>query len=151
MSWLVLLLLFVIFFIKFLKKRLNYFKDQNIPYLKSTPLFGILDNFIAGRKNLFECHLDAYNNPDFKNVPFFGIFNFHTPAIVFKDPDLINRIFIKDSKYFINRSMSTDERDPMHSNIGEFLNNLKIILTANFLHTIKALQKIQHGNAYDLN
>jgi hypothetical protein len=102
-----------------LKDRINYFEDRKVPFLKSTPLLGILDNFVFGRKNIFQCHLDAYNSTKFDNVPFFGIFNFHSPAIVLKDINLINRIFVKDSKYFINRSMNLAENDPFHNNVGK--------------------------------
>jgi hypothetical protein len=79
----------------------------------------MFDDFVLGRKNLFEIDLYIYNHPDLKDEPFFGVFHFHKPAIVLKDMELIKRVTSKDSHYFIDRTMTTDEKDPLNFNLGE--------------------------------
>lgn len=118
MLWLIFIIAVIILCIKLLRNHLNYFKDQNVPYFKSTPLLGMFDDFILGRKNLFEIDLDIYNHPQLKDEPFFGVFDFHKPAIVLKDLELIKKVLSKDAYFFINRTMTTDEKDPLNFNLG---------------------------------
>lgn len=112
----ILLLSVVIFLtviIRYMRDHQSYFKKHNIKYLKSPPFLGCMINAILGRKGVYECFLNIYNTPEFKNEPFFGVFMFHKPGLILKDPELIKRILITDFNSFGSRYGGTDDHDPL--------------------------------------
>jgi len=104
-------ILLIIFY--WLNQRLNYFKNRNIPYLRSFPLLGVLTDSIIGRKGLYDCIDNIYKNPKFKNEQFFGIFMFHKPSLLIKDPEIIKQILVKDFNSFANHVGGSDDHDPI--------------------------------------
>lgn len=114
-SFIVLVSIILIFGIILINRRLNYFKDRNIPYLKSFPIFGALSQSLIGKKGIYECTEEIYNSLKFKNEKFFGIFMFHKPALFIKDPELIKQIMVKDFNNFSNHCGGSGAHDPIGS------------------------------------
>lgn len=113
MIFLVLVLFSLSILFWYIRDHQSYFKMQNVKYLKSTPFLGCLFDAIVGRKGIYENILDIYNTPEFRDEPFFGIFMFHKPALIIKDPELIKRVLITDFNSFGTRYASTDDHDPI--------------------------------------
>ena len=109
--WLFLSILCGIFAAYLISKHQNYFRSRNVPFVKSFPLLGVLSDVVLRRKGIYEAICDIYNNPKVNREPFFGIFLFHKPALLIKDPELIKRVLIKDFQSFSNRYSSTGDAD----------------------------------------
>ncbi|CAG9807632.1 unnamed protein product [Chironomus riparius] len=103
----------LIFILYWCNQRLSYFKNLNIPYLTSFPFLGALTEAVIGKKGLYECIDDIYRNPQFKNEQFFGIFMFHKPSLVIKDPEIIKQVLVKDFNNFENHVGGSDDHDPI--------------------------------------
>lgn len=97
----------------FSNRRLSYFKDRNIPYLKSVPFVGAISDVLIGRKGIYDCMEDIYKKPQFENDKFFGIFMFHKPSLIIKDPEMIKQILVKDFNSFMNHHSGTDTHDTL--------------------------------------
>ncbi|KAG5680052.1 hypothetical protein PVAND_009583 [Polypedilum vanderplanki] len=108
-----LLIAVVILFIFWSRKRLNYFKDRNVPYLKSIPFLGAFSNTIIGKSGLYESTEELYYNEKFADEPFYGIFMFHKPSILIKEPEIIKNILIKDFQSFRNHRAGSGDHDPL--------------------------------------
>lgn len=117
--WIILLIFVLIFTLAyyFLNKHRNYFKDRNVPFIKSHPILGTLKEVHLMRKGIYESFLDIYNDKDLRDEPFFGMFLLYKPAIFVKDPELIKRVLIKDFNSFSNRYSSTGKNDPFKKNV----------------------------------
>ncbi|CAB0031705.1 unnamed protein product [Trichogramma brassicae] len=95
-----------------LKRRMAYFEERGIPYLRGVPPFGnMLDTFIR-RKHFNDVVQDMYNvNPEARYV---GAFDFMRPVIVLRDLELIKDVTIK---HFDNcpdhKSFFDDTVDPL--------------------------------------
>lgn len=56
--------------------------------------------------------------------PYFGIWVFHTPHFVAKDPEIIKQILVKDFKYFPDRTIaSNEEADEIAANVLFIMKN----------------------------
>jgi cytochrome P450 family 6 len=106
-----LILLSLLFWL--IREHQSYFKKKNVKYLKSPPFVGCLIDVLVGRKALYDAFLDIYNTPEFKDEPFFGIFMFHKPALIIKDPELIKKLLVTDFKSFGTRYAGVDVHDPL--------------------------------------
>lgn len=104
---------------KIIKNHFNFFKIQNVPFIKPFPLFGAFKDFVYEKKSVFEVFDDIYNDKKLRDEPFYGFFMFHKPALIVKSPELIKNILVKDFNHFSDRAMKTIKNDPMHSNLGE--------------------------------
>jgi hypothetical protein len=50
-----------------------------------------------------------------EHKPYVGIFSFDQPSLVIRDLDIVKNILVKDSRYFIDRVLDTDEdTEPMY-------------------------------------
>jgi cytochrome P450 family 6 len=108
---LILLISCAVFALFLLLKHQNYFKAQNVAYLKSPPILGAFSDVVLRKKGIYDAICDIYNNPSLKHEPFYGIFLFHKPTLFIKDPELIKRVLIKDFHSFSNRYSSTGADD----------------------------------------
>uniref|UniRef100_A0AAT9UTT0 Cytochrome P450 6PZ29 n=1 Tax=Maconellicoccus hirsutus TaxID=177089 RepID=A0AAT9UTT0_MACHI len=134
--WLILIvILLLIYFHRWLTKRYSYFEHLGIPYLKPNFLFGNLTDAFLLRKSISEVYADLYKKLDpYKYV---GIFNTVAPAIMIRDPELLRHILIKDFHNFSDRGFHVNsEAEPMTNNLfflkGDNWHNLRIKLTPTF-------------------
>lgn len=110
---LLILFLIIISLIWWIYNQQSYFKKRNVKYFKSPPLLGFISDNLLGRKSPYDNYLDIYNSPEFKDEPFFGIFMFHKPALMIKDPELVKKIMVTDFHSFGNRHAGSDVHDPI--------------------------------------
>jgi cytochrome P450 family 6 len=103
----VLLGLAAVFF--WLRHRQSYFKRHGIEYIESYPILG---NFFNTR-GIYNNVEALYNQPKVKDLPFFGFFIFHKPALMINDPELIKRITVKEFSSFTDRYASSDTHDTL--------------------------------------
>lgn len=94
-------------------RRLQYFKDRNIPFVKSLPLLGAFGDTILNKCGIYDNVIKFYNDLDVKDSPFFGIFMFHKPTLVVNDPILIKNILKNDFNSFSNRHTCSHKYDPL--------------------------------------
>lgn len=90
----------------------TYWKLRKILQLKVTPLLGNNAPIFFRRTSFPEHSKFLYNYlPD---VRYYGTFDFNTPVIVLKDPDLIRDVCVKNFDNFPDhRSFVTEEMDPI--------------------------------------
>jgi len=75
----------------------NYWKDRGIPYLKPTPGFGNTRRmfFKISFAEQFKIFYDSFDGK-----PFCGVFQFRSPILVVRDPNIIKLVMVKDFAYF---------------------------------------------------
>jgi cytochrome P450 family 6 len=94
--------------------RNKYWKNLNVPYFPSTPFLGTFKDTLMGKISIYEATVKVYNNPFVKNLPYYGIFMFHKPALIITEPELIKRIMVKDFQHFQNRHTTSHHKtDPI--------------------------------------
>ncbi len=113
MIFLVIILTLIGTLLWYIRHHQNYFENRNVKYLKSPPFLGSLYESIIGRKGVYDNVLDIYNTPELKDEPYFGIFMFHKPALLIKEPEIIKKILITDFNNFNTRHTASDNHDPI--------------------------------------
>jgi cytochrome P450 family 6 len=96
-------------------RNFNFWKKLGVPYIKPVPLFGNLKECVSMKttvgnhlKNLYDEHGDK---------PYVGIFSFDKPNLLVRDPELVKKILVKDSKFFPDHIISVDVTlDPVFGN-----------------------------------
>nr|XP_022918849.1 uncharacterized protein LOC111427781 [Onthophagus taurus] len=127
--------LLLIFFL-YLKKRNEYWKNRKVPYRKANLLVGNMWESLLARKNVCEVYDDLYK--EFDNAKYCGVMNIGTPTLMVKEPELLERILIKDfSKFHDNGVVVDEKKDAILSKNpfvakGETWKNLRNQLTPQF-------------------
>ncbi|XP_011150777.1 cytochrome P450 9e2-like [Harpegnathos saltator] len=95
-------------------KDFGFFKKHNIPYPKPLPLFGNRALTILRKQSLADFVKEMYNlNSEAKYV---GMYDFTTPVIVLRDPELIKSITLKHFDTFPDhRIFIQGDQDPIFS------------------------------------
>ncbi|CAD7011938.1 unnamed protein product [Ceratitis capitata] len=88
--------------------RYSYWYYRKIPYLEPTIFLGNLRPLLFLRTSFGDYFRALYAEPAFKAAPFFGFFILHTPALLIRDPQLIEQLFAKESNSFPNRYEAAD-------------------------------------------
>lgn len=92
-----------------LKKRLNYWKDRDIPHNKPSLLMGNFEGVMKTR-SVGEIYRDTYRK--FKGSgPFCGFYFQQKPIVVLLDMEMIKNVLIKDFSKFSNRGLYHNEDD----------------------------------------
>lgn len=108
-------------------KNWNYFSDRNIVFERGIPVigtvFGSSISVVSGRKSMPESVRDIYKKHSDRR--FIGIYDMGSkPAYMINDPDLVNKICIKDFDYFVNHFFQLDkELDPLFGRILMSMSN----------------------------
>nr|XP_034195958.1 cytochrome P450 9e2-like [Osmia lignaria] len=105
----------------FLWQPMNYFKQRGIKYESPVPIFGNMASVVLRRTTMAEHFQRLYHR--FSDVKYFGLFNFTSPVIVIRDPDLIASITVKNFDHFSDRrGFDVGDLDPL---IGRNLSALR--------------------------
>ncbi|XP_037812139.1 uncharacterized protein LOC119603923 [Lucilia sericata] len=119
---LILILFLTLYF--YLKYRYNYWTRYGVPQIPPTMLVGNLGPLLRLSKCSAQVIKDIYHHPEAKDKAIVGIYLFHTPALLIRDPELIKRILIRDFNKFCNRYSNSDVLgDPLGSQNLFFLKN----------------------------
>ncbi|RZF36584.1 hypothetical protein LSTR_LSTR010695 [Laodelphax striatellus] len=87
----------------YMSRAMNYWKDKGVPYLPGSPLFGNMSDLILKKFSLGELTLSVYRG--LEGQKFGGYYQFHTPVLMVRDPELINNFFVKDFGNFHDRNL----------------------------------------------
>lgn len=130
---LVLILLSLIYF--FIKFKYSFWSSRGIPFEPPTFPYGNFKGF-GTKQPAATIVQDIYMKLKGKS-PFFGIFAFLVPIVVFTDLDFIKQILIKDFNYFVDRVTYFNEKDdPLSAHLfslrGDKWKNLRQKLSPTF-------------------
>lgn len=83
------------YYVKGLK---TFFKDRGIPEVKSFPVLGNMWKVFIQRSNIAEAVKEIYN--DNPKARYIGMFEFTTPLVMIRDPELIKSVTVKNFDHF---------------------------------------------------
>lgn len=119
---LILILILTVYF--YLKYGYTFWSRCGVPQIPPTMLVGNLGPILRMSKSCAQVIQDIYNHPKAKDSSIVGIYLFHRPALLIRDPELIKRILIRDFNKFCNRYSNSDVLgDPLGSQNLFFLKN----------------------------
>lgn len=112
----------------------TYWKRKGLPYLQPKFLFGNFYNAVVQNKSLGENVRDAYND---STDPVVGVYLGLKPAVIPRDPKIIQNMLIKESFTFSHRGINVNENvDKMTQNLflqnGERWKEARKILSPSF-------------------
>jgi cytochrome P450 family 6 len=126
--------LFAVVYIYF-RKSFSYWKERKAPYIEPTFPFGNATDLIFLRKPIGHIYADLYNKMD--GEKYGGAYRFTKPEFIFRDPDIIKNILVKDFTSFHDRGINIDEEnEPLSAHLvflrGSRWRNLRVKLTPTF-------------------
>lgn len=138
MAWIILIcivnLLLLILFL-YGKKKLKYWADRGVPYLKPHPIWGNIRG--VGSKDhidsiLKKCYFDLKGKGAFG-----GLYFLNEPVVLATDLDFLKNVLVKDFQNFHDRGMYINERDdPLSCHLfslsGEHWKTLRAKLSPTF-------------------
>lgn len=99
----------------YVKYLYGYWDRRGIKCLKPTFPFGNMRKTITLRSSMVELSSELYNST---TEPFIGAYTMFRPFLLIRDPDLAQKIMVKDSNHFPNRGVYYDEqRDPLSAHL----------------------------------
>nr|XP_036230764.1 probable cytochrome P450 6t3 isoform X2 [Bactrocera oleae] len=97
-----------------LQRRYSYWHRLKIPYLEPTPFLGNLKSLLLLRTSFGDYFRGLYEASTFQSAPFFGFYILQTPALLIREPQLIEQLLTKQFINFPNRYEAADlHSDPM--------------------------------------
>ncbi|VVC43861.1 Cytochrome P450, conserved site,Cytochrome P450,Cytochrome P450, E-class, group I [Cinara cedri] len=88
----------------------------NVPYARPIPLFGNFLTVALGSEHPVDFYKRIYN--EFVGHKYVGLFQMRTPYLMIRDPEIINRVLIKDFSYFPDHGIYSDfSANPLSNNI----------------------------------
>lgn len=82
----------------FTKQKYRYWKIRDVPHPKPTLIFGNVLNMITLQRTLSHFLNNIYTS--YVNCTYVGFYNFLTPAMVLRDPDIIKDFLVKNFENF---------------------------------------------------
>lgn len=135
-TWLLTTLLGVIGIYYAVWRQMNYFKRKGIPYVESIPFLGNMASTAFRRSSIADSIKYLYNlKPD---VKYFGMFDFVTPVLLIRDPELIKSVAIKNFESFQDhKNILNSDLDPLFTkNLfflqGERWRDIRTLLSPSF-------------------
>ncbi|KAG7294950.1 hypothetical protein JYU34_022657 [Plutella xylostella] len=89
----------------FVRHKLSYWKNKNVPHPKPHFVLGNYADYILLKESLNETSVDICKQ--FPNEPIIGTYFGLQPKLIVQDPELIKLILTKDFYYFNGRELST--------------------------------------------
>ncbi|PNF35809.1 putative cytochrome P450 6a14 [Cryptotermes secundus] len=126
--------LFAVLYVYF-KLSFTYWKQRNVPYIKPTFLFGNFRDLILFRKSQGHVFEDLYKKLDGEKCG--GTYTFTKPTFIFRDPEIIKNVLVKDFASFHDRGFYVNEEtEPLSGHLfflcGNRWRNLRAKLTPTF-------------------
>ncbi|XP_062562149.1 probable cytochrome P450 6g2 isoform X2 [Armigeres subalbatus] len=95
-------------------KRHNFWNYQGVAYVFEIPAVGNFSSVALQLHSLFEYVARIYDHVRTRDADFFGVNIFFRKALVIRNPEMVQKLFVRDSSYFLNRHMCTDRvGDPL--------------------------------------
>lgn len=113
----------------------NYWKKRGVKYIRFPPFLGSMKDIVFSKKGFTEIYYDIYKQNE--GEKFVGYFQFLTPSLLIRDPELINQVFVKDFSHFEDRSPALNTSDDLFSRSfsnysGDSWRNLRTKLAPSF-------------------
>ncbi|XP_044009987.1 probable cytochrome P450 6a14 [Aphidius gifuensis] len=97
-------------------KKLNYWKNLDVPGPKPVPIFGNFTKLFLKKLTVGQVIQNIYTK--WKHEAFVGVYKGHSPQLIINDLDLIKTILIKDFDTFNGRGIVVNEMtDPLTANL----------------------------------
>jgi cytochrome P450 family 6 len=119
----------------YFKRSFTYWKKRNVPYVEPSFPFGNFADASLMRKPFGDVLTDVYKK--LEEHKYAGMYIFTAPRLVFRDPDLIKDVLVKDFSTFHDRGLYMNEEiEPLSGHLftlnGQRWRNLRIKLTPTF-------------------
>jgi cytochrome P450 family 6 len=113
----------------------NYWKKRNVPYAKPNFPFGNFRNKVLLRGTIGHVFENIYKELD--GEKYGGTYAFTEPGFMFRDPDIIKNVLVKDFSSFHDHGAFIDEeREPLAGHLfflrGKRWRNLRVKLSPTF-------------------
>lgn len=93
----------------FILSKMTYFKEKDIPHVPPLPIFGNMAPYIFRRKPMQILLEEFYSK--FSDLKYFGFYDFMSPIIIIRDPELIHSISIKNFNHFYDHTEFFNENE----------------------------------------
>jgi len=85
----------------------NYWKKRNVPYAKPTFPFGNFGDMLFLKASIGHLFENIYK--ELESQKYGGTYTFTKPGFIFRDPDIIKNVLVKDFSSFHDRGFFMDE------------------------------------------
>ncbi|XP_045477327.1 cytochrome P450 9e2-like [Harmonia axyridis] len=113
MFWLLFCAVLLVVFV-FLKKKYTYWKEKGVVQDLAVPVFGLNWKLLTHQASNIEIFQYLYDKH--KKERYIGVYDFLTPIVIIKDPDLLQEVLIKKFEHF------TDHRPTIPSDVDPLWN-----------------------------
>jgi cytochrome P450 family 6 len=119
----------------YFKVSFNYWKKRNVPYAKPTFPFGNFGDMLFLKTNIGQLFANIYKELD--GEMYGGTYALTKPGFIFRDPDIIKNVLVKDFSSFHDRGFYIDEElEPLTGHLfllpGKRWRNLRVKLSPTF-------------------
>jgi cytochrome P450 family 6 len=119
----------------YFKTSTSYWEKRKAPFIKPTFPFGNIRDLMLLRKPIGHVFIDLYKKLD--GEKYGGFYTFAKPGFIFRDPEIIKSVLVKDFTSFHDRGFFTDEElEPLTGHLfflpGNRWRNLRVKLTPTF-------------------
>jgi cytochrome P450 family 6 len=119
----------------YFKRSISYWKERNVPFIKPTFPFGNIGDIILLRKTKGHAFTELYKQLD--GEKYGGFYTFAKTRFIFRDPEIIKSVLLKNFSSFHDRGFFTDEEfEPLTGHLfllpGNKWRNLRVKLTPTF-------------------
>ena len=119
----------------YFKVSFNYWKKRNVPYAKPTFPFGNFGDMLFLKASIGHLFEKIYKELD--GEKYGGTYALTKPGFIFRDPDIIKNVLVKDFSSFHDRGFYMDEElEPLSGNLlvlpGKRWRNLRVKLSPTF-------------------
>ncbi|PSN38879.1 hypothetical protein C0J52_18964 [Blattella germanica] len=120
---------------KIIPRAFTYWEKKKVPFIKPSFPFGTFRDSILLRKQIGDMFRSYYT--ELEGERFGGTYMFTNPGIVFRDPELIKNVLVKDFAHFHDRGFHMDEeKEPLSGHLfllpGTRWRNLRVKLSPTF-------------------
>ena len=119
----------------YFKVSFNYWKKRNVPYAKPNFPFGNFGDILLFRATVGLVFENIYKELD--GEKYGGTYALTKPGFIFRDPDIIKNVLVKEFSSFHDRGFFMDEeREPLTGHLfllrGQRWRNLRVNLSPTF-------------------
>jgi len=119
----------------YFKVSFNYWKKRNVPYAKPIFPFGNFRDMLFRKASLGHLFENIYKELD--GEKYGGTYTLTKPGFIFRDPDIIKNVLVKDFSSFHDRGFFMDEElEPLSGHLfvlpGKRWRNLRVKLSPTF-------------------
>ncbi|PNF31152.1 hypothetical protein B7P43_G15442 [Cryptotermes secundus] len=119
----------------YFKMSISYWKERNAPFINPTFPFGNIRDLMLLSKPIGHSFAEIYRKLD--GEKYGGFYTFAKPGFIFRDPEIIKSVLVKDFSSFQDRGFFIDEEfEPLLGHLfflrGDKWRNLRAKLTPTF-------------------